>query len=231
VNLLHHFPLKIIFITLFITACTPALKKENQALKKENQRLELEVQATKKTVDSLLGIKKLVNSFAGYTFDNFHITEKRVGIFSKGITVADLYLLLPKEQIKKTVGYGEFADDTYDEYQIYDSNGKQLLVLSAEINDNPAAKIDGITIIDPRFKTTENIGLNTPYGVLQKTYSIDDIFQEEGTIYLYSKWATTWFFFGINTADLPEITVDNNGTLEIPEDAKVDIFGVHWEIN
>lgn len=61
----------------------------------------------------------------GYTFDNFHISENRVGIFSKGMTIFDVYNTIPKEQIKKKVGYGEFADDTYDDYEIYDSNGKK----------------------------------------------------------------------------------------------------------
>lgn len=227
-KLLPYIPLKIIFVCLVICACTPIQKKDHQALKKENERLKLELHTNKKRIDSLLQLQFSTPQPRGYTFENFHITENRVGIFARGITVEQLYLLLPNEQIKKSVGYGEFADDTYDEYQIYDSDGTLLLVLGTETNGDFKAKINSIVVKDPRFETTENLGLNTTYEELQKNYIIDNLFREETMIYLYLKYTGAWFLFGVNTTDLPNSGWDSSGSINLPKDTKMDTFTIQW---
>ena len=147
---------------MILISCNSISKKEKELLEKENELLQRELELTKKEQNSKSKaieltkpkeiekkkettkneiIKEPVKKTTGYTFDNFHISENRVGIFSKGMTISDVYNSIPKEQIKKTVGYGEFADDTYDDYEIYDSNGKKILVLTPKQNGNTSSKI------------------------------------------------------------------------------------------
>ena len=170
-----------------------------------------------------------INKSTSYTFDNFHISENRVGIFSKGMTISDVYNTIPKEQIKKKVGYGEFADDTYDDYEIYDSNGKKILILTPKQSGNINSKINQISILDKRFKTTEKIGLNSTFGDLVKYYSIDKILPDMEHIILYVNHINAWF--SIKKTELHEgwwngKRIDKS---KIPNNAKFDGISIWWE--
>lgn len=165
----------------------------------------------------------------GYTFDNFHILENRVGIFSKGMTIADVYNVLPKEQIKKTVGYGEFVDDTYDDYEIYDSNGKKILVLTPLENGDMNSKINRISILDGRFKTTLKIGLNSTFGDFKEKYPTHNI--EPTMDYIALDLSTINAIFVINKTALQEGWWNGNGIdkSKIPSKAKFDGITIWWE--
>ena len=56
---------------------------------------------------------------------SFQVTANQVCTFSSGMTVADILLLVPKDQIIKEIGYGEH-DETYDDYEIYDTKKPSL---------------------------------------------------------------------------------------------------------
>ncbi|MCF6297319.1 MAG: hypothetical protein L3J08_04945 [Flavobacteriaceae bacterium] len=189
-----------ILITILVS-CNSNTKAEKQLLKKENELLQRELELTKKEQKSdskKTAIKmeekiKPTKKLIGYTFKNFHISENSVGIFSKGMTISNIYNAIPKEQIKKKVGYGEFADKTYDDYEIYDSNGKKILILTPKQNGNTKSKITRILILDKRFKTTEKIGLNSTFGDLEKYYSIDKISPNMEYIILEINHINAWF--------------------------------------
>ena len=173
--------------------------------------------------------KELHEKQKGYTFENFHISENRVGIFSKGMTIADVYNSIPKEQIKKTVGYGEFADDTYDDYEIYDSNGKKILILTPKQNGNTNSTINRISILDSRFKTTEKIGLNSTFGILNKHYSTDKISPDMEHIVIDISHINAWF--SIKKSELHEGWWNGNGVdkSKIPGNAKLEGITIWWK--
>lgn len=238
-----------IFILILIS-CNSISKKEKELLEKENELLQRELELTKKEQNSKSKaieltkpeeiekkkettkneiIKEPVKKTTGYTFDNFHISENRVGIFSKGMTISDVYNSIPKEQIKKTVGYGEFADDTYDDYEIYDSNGKKILVLTPKQNGNTSSKINRISILDNRFKTTEKIGLSSTFGDLKKYYSTDKISPDMEHIVLDVSHINAWF--SIKKSELKEDWWNGNGIdkSKIPDNAKFDGITIWWK--
>lgn len=230
-----------IFIFILMS-CNSTAKKEKELLEKENKLLQRELELTKKEQNleskeiekkkemSKTDIKKEpLKKPSVYTFDNFHISENRVGIFSKGMTINDVYNSIPKEQIKKTVGYGEFADDTYDNYEIFDSNGKKILVLTPKQNGSTNSKINRISILDSRFKTTEKIGLNSTFGDLKKHYSTDKISPDMEHIILDVNHINAWF--SIKKSELEEGWWKGNGIdkTKIPDNAKFDGITIWWK--
>lgn len=234
----------------FLVSCNSNSKTEKQLLEKENELLQRELKLTKKEQNSEskeIEITKskeitkpkevaktekkagLNKKSTGYTFDNFNISENRVGIFSKGMTISDVYNTIPKEQIKKKVGYGEFADDTYDDYEIFDFNGKKILILTPKQNGNTNSKIDRISISDSRFKTTEKIGLNSTFGDLAKYYSTDKISPDMEHIVLDVEHINAWF--SIKKTELQDGWWNGKGIdkSKIPNTAKFDGITVWWK--
>ena len=145
------------------------------------------------------------------------------------MTISDVYNTIPKEQIKKKVRYGEFADDTYDDYDIYDSNGKKILILTPKQNGNTNSKINRISILDNRYKTTEKIGLNSTFGDLQKNYSTDKISPNMEQIVLGVKHINAWF--SIKKTELQDGWWNGKGIdkSKIPNTAKFDGITVWWD--
>lgn len=195
-----------IIFTLIIISCNSTTKKGKELLDAEP-----------------------VKKPSGYTFDNFHISENRIGIFSKGMTISDVYNTIPKKQIKKTVGYSEFADDTYDDYEIYDSSGKKILVLTPRQNGNTNSKINRISILDKRFKTTEGIGLNSTFGELSKYYPTDKISPDMKHIVLDVEHINAWF--SIKKTELLDGWWNGSGIdkTKIPDHAKFDGITLWWK--
>jgi len=238
-----------IFI-LTLISCNSTDKKEIELLEKENELLQRELELTKKEQNSQpeeielkevkaseekneitkTDIKKEpIKKLSSYTFDNFHISENRVGIFSKGMTINDVYNTIPKEQVKKIVGYGEFAIDTYDDYEIYDSNGEKILVLTPKQNGNTNSKINRISILDSRFNTTEKIGLNSIYRDFKQYYTTDKISPDMEHIVLDVDHINAWF--SIKKTELIEGWWNGSGIdkTKIPDDAKFDGITIWWE--
>lgn len=214
---------------LVLIGCDSSSKNEKELLEKENQRLQRELELIKHEQNLNSEVEESNSKSNAYTFDNFHISEDRVGIFSKGMTMADVYKAIPKEQIKKKVGYGEFADDTYDDYEIYDSNGDLLLILTPKENGNINSKINRISILDKRFKTTENIGLDSTFGDLKKYYSTNDIAPDMEHIVVFVEHINAWF--SIKKTELKDDwwngkSIDKS---KIPNSAKFDAVTVWFE--
>lgn len=41
------------------------------------------------------------------------ITPNKVGLFSRNMTIGSVIRVMPKNQIQRKIGYGEFPDDTF----------------------------------------------------------------------------------------------------------------------
>jgi len=240
-----------IILIVFLVSCNSNSEKEKELLQKENELLQRELELskkeqnsdvkeigttksketekTKKVAETAIKNEEKEKKLTGYTFDNFHISENRVGIFSKGMTISDVYNTIPKDQIKKKVGYGEFADDTFDDYEIYDSNGKKILILTPEQSGNTNSKINRVSILDSRFKTTEKIGLKSTFGDLAKYYSTDNISPDMEQIVIDVNHINAWF--SIKKTELKDGWWNGKGIdkSKIPSNAKFDGITIWWK--
>lgn len=201
------------FFILLLVSC-------HSGRKKENELIQTNVKAEEK--------KGLVKNETVYTFDNFLISRHRVGIFSKGMSVSDLYKTIPDEQIKKTIGYGEFADDIYDDYEVYDSDGKLILVLTPAQNGNVNSQINRISILDHRFTTAEKIGLNSTFSDFDKLYPNENISADMEHIVVGIEEVNA--IFSIKKTELQDGWWNGEGidTSKIPNSAKFDGFTIWW---
>ena len=164
-----------------------------------------------------------VKETSRYTFDNFQITENRVGMFARGITINDVYNILPKEQIKRTKGVGEFAEDIFDVFKIYDANGKLIVTLTPELYGDDNSEVRLASIEDERFETAEGIGLNSTFGDLDAAYTIDELAPDLEHIIVIIKSLNA--SFAISKTELKEgwyVTGEGIDKSKIPASAKFD---------
>ncbi|MGB3780650.1 MAG: hypothetical protein WA960_19955 [Tunicatimonas sp.] len=92
---------------------------------------------------------------------SYLITSNQVGLFTRQMTIGDIIKLLPKNQVQKKIGFGEFLDDTYDDYEIYDNVGSHLLTVTPKIQNDLMSEINRVLIVSPQYQTKEGIGLNS----------------------------------------------------------------------
>lgn len=181
----------------------------------------------------------LENEFAPVRYDpeelrkkldtSFQITANQVGIFSSGMTVADILLLVPKDQIIKKIGYGEH-DETFDDYQIYDAENNHLLTLSPAAQDDPNSRINTIFVIDSRYQTKSGLGMGSTYSDLLKDENISG--PEPDLESIFFKDHSIGASLHINKKALKKDWWDNDkkgiDTTKIPKRAKVSLFVMWW---
>lgn len=161
---------------------------------------------------------------------DFLVTENNVSVFKKGMSVKDVLDIIPKVQIKKVVDKDDY-ENSYDDYQYFDTNKTHLLTLTPTIQDDIQSKINRILILDNRFKTNKNIGLGSTYADLKNNYKITDIAPDLEHIVLTVGELNAWF--SINKKQLLENWWDENkkqiDISKIPDTATFDTFVIWWK--
>ena len=125
--------------------------------------------------------------------ETYLITPSKVGLISKGMTVSNIVEVIPENQIQKKIGYGEFPDDTYDDYEVYDSLGNHILTVTPKTQNDSTSKINRILIVSPRCRTKEGIDLNSTYSELLKSYSVDEYSPDMEHVVLTVNSLNAWF--------------------------------------
>ena len=161
---------------------------------------------------------------------DFLVTENNVGVFKKGMSVKDVLDIIPKVQINKVVDKDDY-ENSYDDYQYFDTNKTHLLTLTPTIQDDIQSKINRILILDNRFKTNKNIGLGSTYADLKNNYKITDIEPDLEHIVLTIGELNAWF--SINKKQLLDNWWDENkkqiDVSKIPDTATFDTFVIWWK--
>ena len=161
---------------------------------------------------------------------DFLVTETSVGIFKRGITVKQLFDSAPKDQIKKVVDFDDY-ENSYDDYQYFDTNKKHLLTLTPTIQYDINSNINRILVLDKRYKTNKNIGLGSTYSDLKNNYEITNISPDFEHIVLTVGELNAWF--SINKSQLLDNWWDENkkriDSSKIPDSATFDSFVVWWK--
>ncbi|MDB4289729.1 hypothetical protein N9887_01465 [Flavobacteriaceae bacterium] len=171
----------------------------------------------------------LSNSSGQTSEDSFLVTDISVGIFKKGMTVSDLLELVENDQIKKVVDHDGY-ENTYDDYQYYDSDQNHLLTLTPENQNDKNSKINRVLIIDKRYKTDQKVGLSSTYIDLKDCYLITNYEPDLEHIVLRVKELNAWF--SINKSQLLENWWDDSrkriDKSKIPDKATFDSFVIWW---
>jgi hypothetical protein len=161
---------------------------------------------------------------------NFLVTGTNVGVFKNGLTVKNVLDLIPKDQIKKVVEHDDY-ENSYDDYQYFDTHKTHLLTLTPTNQDDINSKIERILILDKRYKTNKNIGLGSTYADLKNSYKITDIAPDMEHIVLNVGEINAWF--SINKNQLSDNWWDESqkqiDSSKIPDTATFDTFVIWWK--
>ncbi|MGB3851898.1 MAG: hypothetical protein WA958_18155 [Tunicatimonas sp.] len=161
---------------------------------------------------------------------SYLITSDQVGLFTRQMTIGEIIKLLPKNQVQKKIGYGEFPDDTYDDYEIYDNVGSHLLTVTPKIQNDLTSKINRVLIVSPQYQTKEGIGLNSTYSDLLASYSIKDYAPTIKHITLTVDSLNAWF--NVSKAELEAGWWDEEkkevDRTKISPDAVFDSIAIWW---
>jgi len=180
---------------------------------------------------SLFGKSQMLNNKA-YTFDNFRIHDNRVGIFKKGMTVNDIYTILPSSQIRKSIIYGEHSGgDMYDSYEIYDSNGEHLLSVETSENGNINSEIEIISIKSSKFHTLSNVKIGARISEIAPFENISTFEPDIEQIHFKINWLNVTC--SVNKKQLKtEWWNDQNNRVYMNEsnlESKIDNITIFWK--
>lgn len=159
------------------------------------------------------------------------ITKDKIGVFNNKTTISEVLHTLPNAQIQKKVGHGEFVDDIYDDYEIYNSPSNQhLFTLTPKNTGDIHQKINRVLVKSPFFKTKKGINKNSTYQAIKKAYKISKIEPTREHIVLIVDEINA--SFSISKKYLKKGWWNNRtktiNTSKIPANAPIDDFILWW---
>ena len=94
------------------------------------------------------------------------ITDSRVGHLRRGMTASSLRKAYGEQYVKQLQSRRESGNDTLPkkvEFYVYDQSNKLLFIAETSGSEKNSDEIDLVKIKDPRFRTTENIGITSGF--------------------------------------------------------------------
>lgn len=166
----------------------------------------------------------------GQKEQEFQIKKDRIGVLHKGALIKQVDSIFTKDSIvsntkKPLEGY-------QNEVEVFDKEGNRLMVLSPDKNNDPNSPITHIQITDARYQTNTGIGLKSRYKDIKKHYTVDKVETTFSSIIVFLKDSP--IYISIDKEELPEdIRYNFNLKVEptqIPDDAKIKLFMVSWDV-
>ncbi len=114
------------------------------------------------------------SSLAGEYVKNT-IGSGNFGVITKDMTLAEVLHRIPVAQVTKKRGQGEFVEDAYDDYEVYDRNNRHLFTLTPKETGDTLQKIHRVLVTNPFFVTAKGIHCNSKYREIKNAYTIDKI--------------------------------------------------------
>ncbi len=161
--------------------------------------------------------------------DPFQITKHNIGFLTDSTQVKDLGVVFAKDSISKFIGGDEFTGNI-NNIEVFEKNGTILLTLTPSEALDSTAVISSVRIMDSRFKTDKNISLLSTFKVINDNYKISKIDNLINSIVVSVNELNATFT--IDKKELPaNLRFDMNlkiDAVQIPDDAKIKYFMLHW---
>ncbi|WP_010182049.1 hypothetical protein [Aquimarina agarilytica] len=160
----------------------------------------------------------------------FEIGVDHIGELTKTSTVKDLDKIYANDSIVKHIAGDEFVGSA-NEIEIYDKQGKPLLILEASQEFDSTATIKSIRVIDARFKTLKGFGAVSTFKDLKDNYTISKITNTLSSVLVDIDEINA--YVAIDKKELPnQVQFDTKTKIEavnIPDGAKIKYFWLKWE--
>lgn len=166
----------------------------------------------------------------GQKEQKFQIKNDQIGPLHKGALINQVDSIFSNDSIVSQSKKG--AEGYQNEVEVFDKEGKQLMVLSPDKNNNPESPITHIQITDARYQTNKGIGVKSTYKDIKKHYTVRKVETTFSSIIVFLQDSP--IYISIDKDELPEdIRYDLNLKVEptqIPDDAAIKLFMVSWDV-
>ncbi|NQX86318.1 MAG: hypothetical protein HRT67_10515 [Flavobacteriaceae bacterium] len=163
------------------------------------------------------------------TQDPFEISKQHIGSLTDSTQVKDLKMVFINDSIHRFESTNTFGTNASD-IEIYDSGGKQLLVLTPSQKSDSTATIKSIKVVDARFKTSKGLNAHSTFKDIKANYTISGIQNTLRHIIVSVNEINA--YFTIEKTELPsELRFDMTvkiEALQIPDNAQIKNFFVQW---
>lgn len=159
----------------------------------------------------------------------FEISKQHIGLLTDSTQVKDLKMVFANDSIKSLNTSNSFTGNNSD-IEIYDTTGKQLLVLTPRQISDSTSTIKSVKVVDSRFQTLKGLNTNSTFKDIKNNYKISSIQNTLRNVIVSVNEINA--YFTIEKTELPaelrfDMTLDIDA-LQIPEEAKIKNFFVQW---
>lgn len=162
--------------------------------------------------------------------DPYLITADRVGLLTKEVKVNELDSVFANDSIVKDINESEYFNSS-NEIRVYDTGGKQLLLLEPVQAFDTTSTIGYIQILDPRFETAKGLNTNSTFKEIVENYTISRIENTLSAAVIFIDDLN--IYITIDKKELPsELRYDTESKIQasqIPDNAKFKYFMIGWE--
>ncbi|RBP29878.1 hypothetical protein DFR65_105104 [Oceanihabitans sediminis] len=159
----------------------------------------------------------------------YTISKQNIGLLTDSTQVKDIDAIYTNDSIVKRIAGDEFIGGIND-IEIYDKNGKLLLLLTPKQVLDSTSTITTIKVVDPRFKTDKGLNTASTFADIKNNYTISSIQNTLRNVVVFVNDING--FFTIDKKELPaELRIDMNKKIEavhIPDGAKIKHFMIGW---
>jgi hypothetical protein len=178
---------------------------------------------------SLLACITIILISCGRDSDPFLIDSSRVGSLTKEIRINQLDSVFSEDSIVRKNSGEEFFNST-SEIEIFDKDGKPLLILEPIQQFDSTSTVGYIQIMDPRFQTAKGLSMASTFGDVVENYEISRIENTLNSAVVFIDELN--LYLTIDKKELPSsFRYDTNSRIsasQIPDDAKIKYFMVSW---
>jgi len=162
--------------------------------------------------------------------DPFTITPQSIGLLKKETKVKELKIIYVNDSIVNHVAGDEFIGNA-NEIEIFDKQGKALLILEPSEQFDSIATIKSVRIIDPRYKSEKGLSISSTFKDIKLNYKVSKISNTLGSVIITINELNA--FVVISKKELPsELQFDTTSVIEesqIPDAAKIKYFWLDWD--
>ena len=159
----------------------------------------------------------------------FLIKKNTIDLLTDSTKVKDLRVVFNNDSVVKHIAGDEFTGSV-NTIEIFEKGGKKLLELHPEEALDSTSAIASVRIIDERYKTEKNISALSTFKDIKANYTISKIDNLINTVLVSVNDINA--SFTIDKKHLPADLRFKIGTtidaLQIPDDAKIKFFLLHW---
>lgn len=162
--------------------------------------------------------------------DPFLITPNSVGRLTKDVQIKDLDSVFAQDSIVKQLSGRELYKSN-NEIEIYDTQGKKILLLEPVQAFDSTSTVGFIQVLDPRFKTDKGLNSESTFKDIIENYSISRIENTLSAAVIFIDDLN--IYVTIDKKQLPaELRYDTQKRIQasqIPDDAKIKYFMIDWD--